>query len=229
MMRDRLLDIYDRLYDHYGPQHWWPGDSRFEMMVGAVLTQAAAWTNVEKAISNLVAADVMSPRAIRDIGQASLARLVHPSGYFNSKARKLRALAMYLGERFDDDLDDMLREDAVLLREELLGVYGIGEETADDILLYALGVPTFIVDNYTRRVFSRLGLAPDKTSYSLHRSLFMDHLPTGVELFQEYHALIVRHGKEACRKKPRCHGCPLLKVCPTGEKEVAGDPQSRQS
>ena len=220
MLRDRLLDIYDRLYDHYGPQHWWPGDSRFEMMVGAVLTQAAAWANVEKAISNLLAADVLSPRAIRDLSQERLAHLVYPSGYFNSKARKLKALSMYLGERFNDDLDAMSREDAERLREELLGVYGIGEETADDILLYALGKSTFIVDNYTRRVFSRLELAPDKTSYSSHRSLFMDHLPLGVALFQEYHALIVLHGKEVCRKRPICHGCTLLDVCPTGQKSA---------
>lgn len=221
ILRDSLLDIYDRLYDHYGPQHWWPSDSRFEMMVGAVLTQATAWTNVEKAISNLVAADVLSPRAIRDIGQARLSRLVHPSGYFNSKARKIKALATYLGERFNDDLDAMSREDSGRLREELLGVYGIGEETADDILLYAMGEPTFIVDNYTRRVFSRIGLAPDKTSYSIYRSLFMDHLPTGVELFQEYHALIVRHGKQVCRNKPKCHGCPLMSVCLRGKKACA--------
>ena len=223
MLRGRLLEIYDRLFNRYGPQHWWPGDTRFEMMVGAVLTQAAAWTNVEKAISNLLAADVLSPLAIRDLNQARLAHLVYPSGYYNSKARKLKALSSYLGERFNDDLDAMSREDTNRLRDELLGVYGIGEETADDILLYALGKPTFIVDNYTRRVFSRLGLAPYRASYSFHRSLFMDHLPSGVELSQEYHALIVRHGKEVCRKRPKCHGCTLLSVCPTGEKEVAGD------
>ena len=221
ILRGRLLDIYDRLFSCYGPQHWWPGDTRFEMMVGAVLTQAAAWTNVEKAISNLVAADVLSPRAIRDLNQATLAHLVYPSGYFNSKARKLKALSSYLGERFNDDLDAMSREDTDRLRNELLGVYGVGEETADDILLYALGKPTFIIDNYTRRVFSRLGLAPYKGSYSLHRSLFMDHLPSRADFFQEYHALIVRHGKEVCGKRPECDGCPLLSVCPTGEVEIA--------
>ena len=158
---------------------------------------------------------------IRDLNQEKLAHLVYPSGYFNSKGRKLKTLSSYLGERFNDDLDAMSREDTDRLREELLGVYGIGEETADDILLYALGKPTFIVDNYTRRAFSRLGLAPYKARYSFYRSMFLDHLPPDVELFQEYHALIVRHGKEVCRKTPMCGRCPLLRVCPTGEKELA--------
>ena len=216
-LEDSLLDIYGLMLERYGAQNWWPGETPFEMMVGAVLTQAAAWTNVEKAISNLIAADALSAHAIRSIKQEELAKLVYPSGYYNSKARKLKALAEYLGRRFDDDLDAMQNEDVSTLRAELLGVYGIGEETADDILLYALSKPTFVVDNYTRRIFHRLGLAPEKGSYSIYRSMFMDNLPAGQELFGEYHALIVRHGKEVCKKRPACEGCCLLEVCPTGK------------
>jgi endonuclease-3 related protein len=186
-------------------------------MVGAVLTQAAAWTNVRKAISNLMDAGVLSPRAIREIAESDLAQLVYPSGYYNSKARKLKALAAFLGERFDDDFDAMTRQDTDVLRRELLDVYGIGEETADDILLYAAGKPTFVIDNYTRRVFYRLGLAPEAAPYSTYRSLFMDALPADQELFGEYHALVVRHGKDVCKKVPICEGCCLLAVCPTGQ------------
>ena len=220
---DRLLDIYDRMLKRYGVQNWWPGETRFEMMVGAVLTQAAAWTNVEKAVSNLVAADALSAHAIRSIEQEDLAKLVYPSGYYNSKGRKLKALADYLGCRFGDDLDAMQREDTDALRDELLGIYGIGEETADDILLYALGKPSFVVDNYTRRIFHRLGLAPEKGSYSAQRGLFMSNLAADHELFGEYHALIVRHGKEACKKRPVCQGCCLLEVCPTGKAMIEAD------
>jgi endonuclease-3 related protein len=220
LLSERLLDIYRRMLARYGPQHWWPGDSWFEIMAGAVLTQAAAWANVEKAISNLKAADAMSPQAIRELGEAELAQLIRPSGYFNSKARKLKALADYLGRRFGDDIDAMRRTDADALREELLGVYGIGEETADDILLYAVGKATFVVDGYTRRVFSRLGLTPDKGPYSAYRSVFMGHLPADCGQLGEYHALIVRHGKEACRKRPLCSRCCLLAMCPTGRSQA---------
>ena len=220
--KEKLLDIYDRMLERYGPQHWWPGDTRFEIMVGAVLTQAAAWSNVEKAISNLVASDALSPKAIRDLGEEELAQLIYPSGYFNAKARKLRALVEYLGQRFDDDLDAMALEDGDALRAELLAVYGIGEETADDILLYAFGKAAFVVDGYTRRVFIRLGLAPEKGSYSTYRSMFMDSLPSDRDLYQEYHALIVRHGKEVCAKRPVCPDCCLLEVCPTGQATTGG-------
>ena len=216
-MRDKLLEIYERMLETYGPQHWWPGETRFEIMVGAVLTQAAAWSNVQRAISNLVAAGVLSPRAIRKLSSRELAQLIRPSGYFNSKARKLKALVEYLGRRFDDDLDAISRQDTDSLRSELLGVYGIGEETADAILLYAAGKTTFVIDNYTRRIFSRLGLAPENASYSALRSLFVDRLPLDRDLYREYHALIVRHGKEVCAKRPLCRSCCLLEGCPTGK------------
>ena len=223
-MRDRLLDIYRRLLAHYGRQHWWPGDGPFETMVGAVLTQAAAWTNVEKAIANLKSAGVLSPKALRAMPAEKLASLLYPVGYYNSKARKLKAIAEYAGERFDDDLDAMSRVDARILRTELLDVYGIGEETADDILVYAAGKPAFVIDAYTRRICARLGLSTDRASYGDLQSVFVDHLPPDVQLFNEYHALLDRHGKETCRKRPLCRECVLLGICPTGQTNAAPTP-----
>ena len=215
-MRDRLREIYDRMLSRYGPQHWWPGDTWFEVMVGAVLTQATAWVNVEKALVNLNAAEVLSPAGIRSLDEPDLARLIYPSGYYNSKARKLKALVDYLGRRFGDDLDAMAQEDMASLRSELLDVYGIGEETADDILLFGLRMPSFIVDNYTRRILSRLGILDEKAPYSVYRAFFTDNLPEDRDLYSEYHGLIVRHAKVACRKRPLCHDCCLLDICPTG-------------
>ena len=213
---ERILEVYRRLLGHYGPRGWWPGESRFEMMVGAVLTQAAAWGNVEKAIANLKEAGALSPGAIRDMSQPRLAELLYPSGYYNAKARKLKALSEFLGTRFGDDIDAMAREDAWELRTELLEVHGIGEETADDILLYPLGKPVFVIDAYTRRVFFRLGLAPERGSYSRYQSLFMENLPGDAALMGEFHALIDHHASRVCRPKPSCDGCCLLEICPTG-------------
>ena len=217
-----LREVYDRLLARFGPQHWWPAETRFEVMVGAVLTQATAWSNVEKAIGRLKTADALSPAGIRRLPVDELAQLVYPSGYYNAKARKLKALAAYLGEVFGDDLDAMGRSDTLALREELLGIHGIGEETADDILLYALGKPVFVVDAYTRRLFHRLGLAPERGPYSEYSGLFTDNLPHDTAMFGEYHALIVRLGVEHCRKTPACNGCCLLEVCPTGITNTAG-------
>jgi endonuclease-3 related protein len=212
----QLSDVYSRLLGRYGPQHWWPAKTAFEIMVGAVLTQATAWTNVEKAIANLERADVLTPEAIRALPSPELARLVYPSGFFNAKARKLKALCEYLGRAHDDDIEAMSRLEAAALRDELLGVFGIGEETADAILLYALGHPAFVIDAYSRRTFGRLGLADASTSYADHQSLFTGNLPLDAGMFGEYHALIVRHGRETCKTRPLCAACPLLEVCPTG-------------
>ena len=212
-----LREVYGRLIACFGPQRWWPAETRFEVMVGAVLTQATAWSNVEKAIARLKAAGALSPGGIRRLPVEELARLVYASGYYNAKARKLKALAAYLGDRFGDDLDAMGRSDTADLREELLGIHGVGEETADDILLYALGKPVFVVDAYTRRLFHRLGLAPGRGTYSEYSALFTDSLARDAAMFGEYHALIVRLGVQNCRKTPVCGGCCLLEVCPTGK------------
>jgi endonuclease-3 related protein len=215
-----LLHVYERLLSAYGPQRWWPGDSPFEVMVGAILTQAASWANVKKAIDSLKAADALSPRAIREKPEEELAQLIYSSGYYNAKARKLKALAEYLGRRYADDIDAMAEREPASLREELLEVHGIGEETADDILLYALGKPVFVIDEYTRRTFVRLGLAPERGPYSDYQALFATSLSPDPELYAEYHALIVRHGHSVCRKRPLCRGCCLLEICPTGQEDV---------
>jgi len=219
-LNDRLIDVYSRLYAAHGPQHWWPGETPFEVIVGAILTQSAAWTNVEKAISNLKAAGALSPEGLHGLSEGELARLIRPSGYFNAKARKLKAFVELLYERFNGDLRRLLALPAPELRVLLLGTHGIGPETADSILLYAAGQPVFVIDAYTRRVFSRLGFVPDADTYDGWQRLFTDELPADARLFNEYHALIVRLGKDVCRKRPLCGECPLLELCPTGQAPV---------
>lgn len=213
--------IFDRLLDHYGSQHWWPADTPFEVMVGAVLTQATAWTNVELAIARLKEADALSPDAIRAMGTDALAALIYSSGFHNSKALRLKALTQYLGDTYCDDIDAMRTEDTAKLRRELLAVKGIGEETADAILLYALGKPSFVIDAYTRRLFKRLGVMPESEAYSAYQRVFIDNLPEDTALFAEYHALVVQHCKESCRKTPLCEGCCLRDICQTGRAYIA--------
>ncbi len=219
--REIVRDVYRRLLRDYGLQHWWPADSPFEVMVGAVLTQSTSWTNVEKAIESLKAADALSPAAIRRMSHEELARTIYSAGFHNSKARKLKALVEYLGDRFGDDLDAMRRVDPVELRAELLGVYGIGDETADAILLYALDMPSFVIDAYTRRLLSRLDIRPGRDRYEDYQRMFEDSLERDSRTFDEYHALIVTHGKSVCKKRPRCGDCCLLEICPTGRGAAA--------
>ena len=213
----RLHDIFDRMLSRYGGQGWWPADSPFEVMVGAVLTQATAWTNVETAISRLKDAGALSPEAIRELDANALAELIYSSGFYNSKAQRLKALTRYIGDTYGDDIEAMRREDGAKLRRELLGVKGIGEETADAILLYALGKPSFVVDAYTRRLLGRLGITPQSETYAAYQQMFSDNLSRDTALFAEYHALIVEHCKAACRVKPVCEGCCLREICPTGQ------------
>ncbi|MBM3925628.1 MAG: endonuclease [SAR202 cluster bacterium] len=216
-MKTSLVDVYERLYSAYGPQHWWPGESAFEVVIGAILTQSAAWVNVEKALANLKSAGVMSAEGLRDVPEARLAELLRPSGYFNMKARKVKAFIDHLWSRYDGDLEGLLSQEAESLREELLGIWGIGEETADDIVLYAASKPVFVIDAYTRRVFERLGLGGGVRSYGEWQALFHSSLPRNAALFNEYHALVVKHGKDVCRKAPRCEGCCLREVCKAGK------------
>ena len=211
------MTIYQRLLASYGPQHWWPGDSPFEVIVGAILTQSAAWGNVEKALANLKGDGVLSPHGLYHLPEERLARLIYPSGYYNAKARKLRAFVGHLVEVYQGDLDRLFAQDVAALRPELLALHGIGPETADSILLYAGAKPVFVIDAYTRRIAARLGLAPANASYTALQALFMANLPLQVPLFNEYHALLVRLGKEACRKAPRCPACSLRQLCPTGQ------------
>lgn len=208
-----LLEVYRCLFHRYGPQGWWPGETPFEVIVGAILTQAAAWGNVEKAIRNLKQDDALSAAALRALSEEALSHLIYPSGYYQAKARKLKAFTQRLGQAYGDSLAKLFSLETAPLRHELLSIYGIGEETADSILLYAADRPVFVVDAYTRRIFLRLEVSPKRDSYSAWQALFMGHLPPESQLYNEYHALLVRHGKTACLKQPRCEGCCLQECC----------------
>jgi endonuclease-3 related protein len=208
-LKGTLGDIYHRLFARFGAQHWWPAQAPFEVIVGAILTQSTAWTNVEKAIANLKAAGKLTPPALRRLPDAELAGLIHSAGYHNVKARRLKAFVEWFGETYKDRLDKMFEGDTALLRQDLLGVYGIGEETADSILLYAGNKPVFVIDAYTRRIIDRIGIAPEAISYTGYQRLFMSTLPSDTAQFNEYHALLVRLAKENCRKQPLCEDCCL--------------------
>ncbi len=222
-MREVLLEIYRRLYEAYGPQGWWPGETPFEVIVGAILTQQVGWRNVEKAIENLKAEGLMAPDALARAPVEEIAALIRPTGYYNQKARKLKAFLEFLATRHRGDIDELFALPVQRLRAELLSVPGIGAETADSIVLYAAGKPSFVVDAYTRRILARLGLIEGREAYEEIRELFMETLPADVRLYNEYHALLVRHGKERCRKNnPRCTDCPLGDMCRVPMKARAG-------
>jgi len=206
---ETLTDIYNRLFDRYGPQHWWPGETPFEVVIGAILTQSTAWTNVEKAIDNLKAANALDPESLHKISTGELAALIRPSGYYNAKALKLKTFIDRLHDSYGGNLDRLFELDTNDLRQELLSIHGIGLETADSILLYAAHRPVFVIDAYTKRIIGRLGLATESDSYETFQRLFMGNLKHGEGLFNEYHALFVRHGKEVCRKVPKCDDCCL--------------------
>jgi endonuclease-3 related protein len=217
----RLSEVYDSLLACYGSQHWWPAEEPFEVIVGAILTQAAAWINVERAIANLKRAGILNPAGLQEVSVADLARLIYPCGYYNSKAVKLKAFAEHLGERYAGSLEQLFSMEVKSLRRELLSIHGIGEETADSIILYAARKPTFVIDAYARRIMRRLGMGPHENSYAAFQAYFMDNLPLSELLFNEYHALLVRHGKSACRRRPFCTRCCLLQQCPFGRESVS--------
>jgi endonuclease-3 related protein len=210
---NELHEIYNRLFRCYGPQHWWPADEPFEVCIGAILTQSTAWINVEKAIANLKEAGALNPASIREMPPDGLAELIRPSGYYNAKARKLRAFVNRL-KSHDDSLEALFAATLPQLRQELLSIYGIGPETADSIILYAACKPAFVIDAYTHRIMDRLGLNPDYGDYTELQAVFTNNLPANEPLFNEYHALFVRHGKEICKKAaPLCQGCCLGDMC----------------
>ena len=213
-MRKRLLEIYQRLLDTYGAQSWWPGESPFEVIVGAILTQSVAWSNVEKAIAALKQSDLLTPGKLAQAPIEEIAVLIRPCLYYNEKAKKLKAFSSFLEDRYSNNLSSLLSLDISCLRQELLSVWGIGEETADAIILYAAKKPSFVVDTYTRRILQRLGIIEEKSACAGIRNLVMESLPADVPLYNEYHALLVRHGKERCRsRRPVCKGCPLSTLC----------------
>ncbi|MBU0500733.1 MAG: endonuclease III domain-containing protein [Gammaproteobacteria bacterium] len=209
---ERLLDIYERMLAAYGPQHWWPADSPFEVMVGAVLTQNTAWGNVEKAIVNLKGMGLLDPVTLTRAEPSLVAEAIRPAGYFNVKTRRLQSFCHFLVERGGEAALGALETHR--LRQDLLAVHGVGPETADDMLLYAFERPVFVIDAYTRRLLSRNGLIGGEEGYETLRHGFESALPSDAPLFNEYHALIVRHAKEACRKKPQCGNCCLRGPCP---------------
>jgi len=205
-----LLTIYDLLYRRFGPRHWWPGNTRIEIIIGAILTQNTAWGNVEKAIKNLKKAKVLSVNKLRGISEKRLAGLIRPSGYYNVKANRVKNFLEFLNNRYKGSIDRMFKADLYKLRENLLAVKGIGRETADSIILYAGNKPIFVVDAYTKRLLSRHGFIGKEAKYREMQSLFMNNLPEDARLFNEFHALIVELGKSICKsKQPLCSICPI--------------------
>ena len=223
-----LLDVFERLSREYGPQDgWWPAESPFEVAVGAVLTQATSWGNAQLAISALKRRGLLSAAAIRGTAQEDIADAVRPAGFQQRKALTLKALAGVMAD-FGEDLGGAAGEGTYSLRRRLLAVHGIGEETADAILLYALDRPTFVADGYARRLFARLGLVPDVCGYAECREYAMGSAPMKAGDWAELHALIVTHGAAACRSTPVCDGCPLLGICPTGQDALSGATPARR-
>lgn len=212
MTTKKLMHIYQLLWRRYGPQHWWPGQSRLEVIVGAILTQNTNWSNVEKAIGNLKAAMCLSEERLHNMDTSRLAELIRPAGYYNVKARRLKNFLDWLFVNFNGQLEKLENLDTEVLRSELLSIKGIGPETADSILLYAFGKNVFVIDAYTWRVVSRHGVIQADADYEQLRQLFESNLPDDNQLFNEYHALLVRVGKEYCRPKAKCQRCPLEKL-----------------
>jgi len=209
MLSDQLKEIYDLLFKRFGPQDWWPGDTPFEVIVGAILTQNTNWTNVEKAITNLKNAKVLPPDKLRLLDIKKLAELIRPAGYFNIKAKRLKNFLDWFFENYSGKLENLKNVQTDELRQQLLSVKGIGPETADSILLYALNRPVFVVDAYTARICSRHHLTDEGADYHQIQEMFESNLASDIQLFNEYHALIVHVGKDFCKPTPKCEECPL--------------------
>ena len=209
MSTDNLMQIYHLLYKSFGRQYWWPGQSGFEIVIGAILTQNTNWGNVEKAIANLKAAEVLTAEAMNAMSASGLAQLITPAGYYNIKAQRLKNFLNWLFDNYEGDLNALEKVNHYVLREELLSIKGIGAETADSILLYAFDKLVFVVDTYTCRILGRHGLIALGADYEQVRDFFETSLPADTGLYNEFHALLVRVGKEFCKPKPRCENCPL--------------------
>ncbi|MFA6032824.1 MAG: endonuclease III domain-containing protein [Myxococcota bacterium] len=209
-----LLEIYKALLERFGWRDWWPGDTPFEVCIGAILTQNTAWTNVERAISGMKSAGLLDPEAILSADIGDLAESIRPAGYFNVKAARLRSFAGHLQNAHGGDLLSIAGKGPAGARADLLSINGVGRETADSILLYALEQPVFVVDAYTRRIFGRLGLVREDAAYDEVQSFFMTVLPRDIALYNDYHAQIVELGKTHCKKtRPICGGCPVAAWC----------------
>jgi endonuclease-3 related protein len=208
-MSSKLNSIYHKLFTCFGPQYWWPGETPFEVAVGAILTQNTNWTNVEKAINNLKNSGKLNLKAMRGIDIDELASLIRPAGYFNVKAKRLKNFIALLADEYKGSMKIMKREDLYVIREKLLLVNGIGPETADSIMLYALEKPVFVIDAYTKRILSRHNIMDHDSSYNEFQELFQSQFQKNVCFYKEYHALLVHLAKNYCRTKPACAGCPL--------------------
>ena len=216
-MTNYARQIFDQLLKHLGPQHWWPGESPFEVMVGTVLVQNTSWKNVERAISNLRDADLVDPGRLAAVAVDELQDLIRPAGYYRIKSTRLRNLLALVNDRYDGSLEAMRKADSYDLREQLLAVHGIGPETADSILLYALEKPAFVVDAYTHRIFSRHGWIGFDIDYHQLQEEITSQLPQEVSMFNEFHALLVHVGHHYCHKRnPQCDDCPLCDMLPEG-------------
>jgi endonuclease-3 related protein len=212
MISEQLTEIYQLLFDSFGPQDWWPGQTQFEIITGAILTQNTSWANVEKAIANLKSADCLTPEKLYHLDVSQLAEFIRPAGYYNIKTKRLKNFINWLFDNYDGRLANLETVDTGQLRAELLAINGIGYETADSILLYAFERPVFVVDAYTARIAFRHQLIGPDANYEQLRELFQSNLTEDTQLFNEYHALLVRVGKEFCKPKARCPGCPIEKL-----------------
>ena len=210
--RKTLTYIYKALYKAFGPQHWWPGETAFEIAVGAILTQNTNWGNVEKAINNLKRQKVFNTKTLQNMPDEKLASLIKPAGYYNIKTKRLKNFLNFFTNHYKGSIKKMKSENKDSLREKLLSVNGIGPETADSIMLYALEKPVFVIDAYTKRILARHGIVSERTTYHQMQTLFHKNIPQNIALFNEYHALFVKLGKDFCRAKPKCEGCPLEKL-----------------
>ncbi|MEW6352286.1 MAG: endonuclease III domain-containing protein [Thermodesulfobacteriota bacterium] len=207
--RGLLMDYYHAMRSHFGHRNWWPADSPFEVCVGAILTQNTAWKNVVRAIDNLKHSSSLDPHSIHAMTHEQLAELIRPAGYFNVKARRLKNLIAHIVEHHGADLDSLLAQDSAQLRKALLSINGVGNETADSIILYAAGKPVFVVDAYTKRVLVRHGFVPPAADYTAMQELFHRHIPPDAELYNDFHAQFVAVGHHFCKRKPLCDQCPL--------------------
>jgi endonuclease-3 related protein len=214
---NEVMGVYKALLDRYGPRGWWPADTPFEVMVGAILTQRTSWANVEHAIGNLKKASLLEVERLASASPERVMELVRPSGFYRQKAKRVMNLARHVSSNYRN-LGEFFEKPVHELRSELLALEGIGKETADSIILYAGEKPIFVVDAYTKRLCQRLGLPIQHWSYDGMQSYFQENLPEDIELYKEYHALIVHHCKERCRTRPACEGCPLICRCAFAEK-----------
>lgn len=214
-MKEILKKIYTLLYNEFGEMHWWPGEGIFEIIVGAILTQNTSWKNVERALENLKRKNLLIAERMNGVSEKNLAEIIKPSGFYNQKAKKLKGFLNFFFKRFNGSFEKLSKEKLFSLRNELLSIPGIGNETADSILLYALNKPIFVVDAYTKRILTRHKIIDEKADYNATQKLFMENLPKDAKLFNNYHALFVKLGKDICKKNnPLCKGCPLNEIYP---------------